>query len=110
MAPSKTTRTETDTFGPIEVGAVRYLCAQIERSRNNFKIGAEHMPLPLIRAMASVKLAAAQTNLELQLIDKKLADAIIAAAQEIIDGKLDDHFPLVVWQTGSGTQTDMNLN
>ena len=110
MAPSKTTRTETDTFGPIEVAADRYWGAQTERSRNNFKIGAEHMPLPLIRAMAIVKLAAAQTNLELKLIDKKLADAIIAAAQEIIDGKLDDHFPLVVWQTGSGTQTNMNLN
>jgi len=104
------TRSETDSFGPIDVAADRYWGAQTERSRNNFKIGAEHMPLPLIHALAVVKLAAAQTNLELKLIDRKLADAIIAVAQEIIDGKLDDHFPLVVWQTGSGTQTNMNLN
>ncbi len=107
---TKTTRTETDTFGPIEVAADRYWGAQTERSRNNFKIGDEHMPLPIVRALAIVKLAAAKTNLELGLIDKKLADAIIAAASEIIDGKLDDHFPLVVWQTGSGTQSNMNLN
>ena len=106
----KTTRTETDTFGPIEVDADRYWGAQTERSRQNFKIGVEHMPLPLIRALAIVKLAAAQTNLDLGLLDKKLADAISAAARDIIDGKLDDHFPLVVWQTGSGTQTNMNLN
>jgi fumarate hydratase class II len=107
---TKTTRTETDTFGPIEVAADRYWGAQTERSRNNFKIGDEHMPLPIVRALAIVKLAAARTNLELGLIDKKLADAIVAAAGEIVDGKLDDHFPLVVWQTGSGTQSNMNLN
>jgi len=107
---SKTTRTETDTFGPIEVAADRYWGAQTERSRNNFKIGVEHMPLPLIRAMAIVKLAAAKTNAELGLLEAKIAGAIEAAAQEVIDGKLDDHFPLVVWQTGSGTQTNMNLN
>ncbi|HEY0236915.1 MAG TPA: class II fumarate hydratase [Afipia sp.] len=110
MTDSKTTRLETDTFGPIEVAADRYWGAQTERSRNNFKIGDEHMPLPIVRALAIVKLAAAQTNLELGLIDKKLADAIVAAAHEIVDGKLDDHFPLVVWQTGSGTQSNMNLN
>ncbi len=104
MTDSKLTRLETDTFGPIEVAADRYWGAQTERSRNNFKIGDEHMPLPIVRALAIVKLAAAKTNLELGLIDKKLADAIIAAASEIIDGKLDDHFPLVVWQTGSGTR------
>ncbi|MBX9709620.1 MAG: class II fumarate hydratase [Xanthobacteraceae bacterium] len=110
MTDSKTTRTETDTFGPIEVAADRYWGAQTERSRNNFKIGDEHMPLPIVRALAIVKLAAARTNLELGLLDKKLADAIIAAASDIVDGKLDDHFPLVVWQTGSGTQSNMNLN
>lgn len=107
---NKATRTETDTFGPIEVVADRYWGAQTERSRNNFKIGVEHMPMPLIQAMAIVKLAAAKTNLDLKLIDGKIAGAIGTAAQEIIDGKLDDHFPLVVWQTGSGTQTNMNLN
>lgn len=110
MTDNKATRTETDTFGPIEVAADRYWGAQTERSRNNFKIGDEHMPLPIVRALAIVKLAAAQTNLELGLIDRKLADAIVAAAREIVDGKLDDHFPLVVWQTGSGTQSNMNLN
>ncbi|RTL51605.1 MAG: class II fumarate hydratase [Bradyrhizobiaceae bacterium] len=107
---TKTTRTETDTFGPIEVPTDRYWGAQTERSRHNFKIGDEHMPIPIVHALAIVKLAAAQTNLELGLIDKKLADAIITAAREIIDGKLNDHFPLVVWQTGSGTQSNMNLN
>jgi fumarate hydratase class II len=107
---AKTTRTETDTFGPIEVAADRYWGAQTERSLHNFKIGVERMPLPLIRAMAIVKLAAAKTNEELKLLDPKIAGAIEIAAQDIIDGKLDDHFPLVVWQTGSGTQTNMNLN
>jgi fumarate hydratase class II len=107
---AKTTRTETDTFGPIEVAADRYWGAQTERSLHNFKIGVERMPLPLIRAMAIVKLAAARTNEELKLLDPKIAGAIEIAAQDIIDGKLDDHFPLVVWQTGSGTQTNMNLN
>jgi len=104
------TRIETDTFGPIEVAADRYWGAQTERSRRNFKIGDEPMPKPLIRAMAMVKKAAALTNLELGLIDKRLAEAIATAADEVIEGKLDDHFPLVVWQTGSGTQTNMNLN
>jgi fumarate hydratase class II len=107
---SKPTRTETDTFGPIEVENDRYWGAQTERSRQNFKIGTEHMPLPLIRALGIVKLAAAQTNVEIGLLDRKLANAIIQAARDILDGKLDDHFPLVVWQTGSGTQTNMNLN
>src|SRR5882757_3423922 len=99
------TRTETDTFGPIEVAADRYWGAQTERSRNNFRIGGERMPQPIIRALGIVKLAAAQSNHELGLLDTKLADAIARAAHEVIDGKLDDHFPLVVWQTGSGTQT-----
>ncbi len=110
LNPSSSTRTETDSFGPIEVPADRYWGAQTERSRRNFKIGDEPMPKPLIRAMAMVKKAAALTNLELGLIDKRLAEAIAAAAEEVIEGKLDGHFPLVVWQTGSGTQTNMNLN
>ncbi|HET9572476.1 MAG TPA: class II fumarate hydratase [Methyloceanibacter sp.] len=110
LNPSHSTRTETDSFGPIDVPADRYWGAQTERSRRNFKIGDEPMPKPLIRAMAMVKKAAALTNLELGLIDKRLAEAIATAADEVIEGKLDDHFPLVVWQTGSGTQTNMNLN
>jgi fumarate hydratase class II len=104
------TRTETDSFGPIQVSADRYWGAQTERSRLNFRIGDEHMPRPLIAALAIVKLASAQANLELGSLDARRAKAIMAAAQEIIDGKLDDQFPLVVWQTGSGTQTNMNVN
>jgi fumarate hydratase class II len=104
------TRTETDSFGPIEVPADRYWGAQTERSRQNFRIGSERMPLPLIHAFGIVKRAAAETNLKLGSLDARRAKAIIAAAQEVIDGKLDDHFPLVVWQTGSGTQTNMNVN
>jgi fumarate hydratase class II len=104
------TRTETDTFGPIEVPANRYWGAQTERSLENFKIGGERMPRPLIRAFGLVKLASALVNKDMGLIDGKLADAIAAAAQEVADGKLDEHFPLVVWQTGSGTQTNMNAN
>jgi fumarate hydratase, class II len=104
------TRSETDSFGPIEVAADRYWGAQIERSRKNFRIGEERMPLPLIRALAIVKRAAAEANRELGSLDARRANAIIAAAEEIVAGKLDDHFPLLVWQTGSGTQTNMNLN
>ncbi|HEV7410801.1 MAG TPA: class II fumarate hydratase [Bradyrhizobium sp.] len=107
---SKATRIETDSFGPIEVAADRYWGAQTERSRQNFRIGQDRMPMPLIRALAIVKLAAAQTNRELGLLDRRRADTIARAAREVIEGKLDDHFPLVVWQTGSGTQTNMNLN
>lgn len=103
-------RTETDTFGPIEVAADRYWGAQTQRSLENFRIGEEHMPLPLIRALALVKRASADVNRELGILDAKRARAIVAAAQEVIDGKLAGHFPLVVWQTGSGTQTNMNLN
>ena len=106
----KSTRTETDSFGPIEVPADRYWGAQTERSRQNFKIGHDRMPMPIIHALGIVKLAAAETNRELGLIDARRAGAIMRAAREVIDGKLDDHFPLVVWQTGSGTQTNMNLN
>src|SRR3954452_3253114 len=104
------TRTETDSFGPIEVAADRYWGAQTERSRQNFKIGHDRMPMPIVHALGIVKLAAAQTNRELGLLDARRAGAIIRAAREVIEGKLDDHFPLVVWQTGSGTQTNMNLN
>src|SRR3984885_10727994 len=108
--PSPATRSETDSFGPIDVAADRYWGAQTERSRRNFRIGHDRMPMPIIHALATVKLASAETNRELNLIDKRRAGAIIRAAREVIDGKLDDHFPLVVWQTGSGTQTNMNLN
>src|ERR1700739_623531 len=107
---SGSTRTETDSFGPIEVPADRYWGAQTERSRRNFRIGHDRMPMPVVRALGIVKLAAAETNRELGLIDQRRAEAIARAAREVIDGKLDDHFPLVVWQTGSGTQTNMNLN
>ena len=101
---------ETDSFGPIQVPADRYWGAQTERSRQNFRIGQDRMPMPIIRALGIVKLAAAETNRELGLLDQRRARAIARAAREVIDGKLDDHFPLVVWQTGSGTQTNMNLN
>src|SRR5215813_12991612 len=104
------TRTETDTFGPIEVAADRYWGAQAQRSLGNFKIGWEKQPAPIVRALGIVKRAAAETNVELGKLDPKLAKTIIAAAQEVIDGKLDDHFPLVAWQTGSGTQSNMNAN
>src|SRR6202521_5280840 len=107
---SPPTRIETDSFGPIEVAADRYWGAQTERSRQNFRIGHDRMPMEIIRALGIVKLAAAETNRELGLLDQRRARAIIRAAREVIDGKLDDHFPLVVWQTGSGTQTNMNLN
>jgi len=92
------------------VPADRYWGAQTERSRNNFRIGDELMPLPIIRALAIVKRAAAETNRELGSLDARRAKAIVEAAQEIIDGRLDDQFPLIVWQTGSGTQTNMNVN
>ena len=104
------TRTETDSFGPIEVPADRYWGAQTQRSIENFRIGTERMPRPLIRALGIVKRAAAEVNHSLKLLDARRARAIVKAAQEVIDGKLDDHFPLVVWQTGSGTQTNMNVN
>jgi fumarate hydratase class II len=103
-------RIETDTFGPIEVAADRYWGAQAQRSLGNFKIGWEKQPLPVVRALGIVKRAAAETNRDLGKLDAKLADAIIAAANEVIEGKLNDHFPLVVWQTGSGTQSNMNAN
>ena len=104
------TRTETDTFGPIEVAADRYWGAQAERSLGNFKIGWEKQPLSIVRALGIVKQAAARANMSLGQLDPALGQAIVDAAQEVIDGKLDEHFPLVVWQTGSGTQSNMNAN
>src|SRR5437762_11874611 len=107
---SNATRSETVSFGPIDVAADRYWGAQTERSRQNFRIGKDRMPMPIVHALGIVKLAAAETNRELGLLDARRTGAIARAAREVIDGKLDDHFPLVVWQTGSGTQTNMNLN
>ena len=104
------TRTETDSFGPLEVPSDRYWGAQTQRSLKNFKIGGETMPKPLVRALGIIKRSAALANKDQGSIDARLADAIAAAAQEVIDGKFDDHFPLVVWQTGSGTQSNMNAN
>jgi fumarate hydratase, class II len=106
----QTTRTETDSFGPIEVPADRYWGAQTQRSLQNFRIGGERMPDALIRAFGIQKKAAALANMALGILDEKLGRAIAATAQEVIDGHLNEHFPLVVWQTGSGTQTNMNLN
>ena len=104
------TRTETDTFGPLEVASDRYWGAQAQRSLGNFRIGWEKQPLPVVRALGVVKRAAAEANMDLGRLDPDLGAAIVAAAQEVIDGKLDAHFPLVVWQTGSGTQSNMNAN
>jgi fumarate hydratase class II len=107
---SSPVRIETDSFGPIEVEADRYWGAQTERSRRNFKIGDERMPKPLIRALAMVKKAAALANVELGLLEPRFGEAIAAAADEVLEGNLDAHFPLLVWQTGSGTQSNMNVN
>jgi fumarate hydratase class II len=104
------TRIETDTFGPIEVPADRYWGAQSQRSLKNFAIGWEKQPAPIVRALGIVKRAAAETNMALGRLDAKIGNAIVAAAQEVIEGKLDAHFPLAVWQTGSGTQSNMNAN
>ncbi len=110
MAGERGVRIETDSFGPIEVPAERYWGAQTQRSLLNFEIGGERMPIPLVRALGVVKLAAARVNMALGELDRRLGEAIVQAAQEVVDGKLDDEFPLVVWQTGSGTQTNMNAN
>lgn len=104
------TRTETDTMGPVEVASDRYWGAQAERSLGNFKIGWEKQPEPIIRALGIVKKAAAQANMDLGKMDPELGKVIVQVADEVIDGKLNDHFPLVVWQTGSGTQSNMNAN
>ena len=108
--PSAPMRREKDSIGPVDVPADRYWGAQTQRSLENFPIGATQMPLALVHALALVKRVAAQTNRDLGLLAPDLADAIIAAANEAAGGLLDDHFPLVVWQTGSGTQTNMNAN
>ena len=105
-----TTRTERDSLGDIEVDAEALWGAQTERARHNFSIGDGRMPMPVIRALAQVKAAAARANGQLGLIDADTAEAIAAAAQEVVDGRHDDQFPLPVWQTGSGTQTHMNVN
>jgi fumarate hydratase class II len=104
------TRTETDTFGPIEVPADRYWAAQTQRSLLNFKIGWEKQPAPIVRALGIVKRAAAETNMALGKLDPAVGEAIVKAATEVMEGKLDAHFPLAVWQTGSGTQSNMNAN
>jgi fumarate hydratase class II len=106
-------RTETDSFGPIEVDATRYWGAQTERSIHHFSIGwpgADRMPLEIVHAMGILKKAAAQANMELGILDSTIGGLIVTAADEVIAGALDDHFPLFVWQTGSGTQTNMNAN
>ncbi|MEN2977010.1 class II fumarate hydratase [Tistrella bauzanensis] len=104
------TRVEKDTMGSLDVPADRYWGAQTQRSLQNFKIGGEKMPVPLVRALGTQKLASARVNMALGVLDAKIGEAVAAAAQEVADGKLDDHFPLVVWQTGSGTQSNMNAN
>jgi fumarate hydratase class II len=96
------TRTETDSFGPIDVPADRYWGAQSERSLENFPIGWEKQPAPIIRALGIIKRAAAEVNMDLGKLDPKVGKAIVQAAQEVAEGKLNEHFPLVVWQTGSG--------
>ena len=103
-------RIETDTMGELKVPADRYYGCQTARSLINFRIGGERMPRELIRAMGILKKAAALVNMELGLLPKEKSELIVKAADEVIEGKLDDHFPLVVWQTGSGTQTNMNTN
>jgi fumarate hydratase class II len=110
MSAAAPTRTETDAFGPIEVPAGHYWGAQTQRSLQNFRIGGERMPLPLIHAYGALKKAAALANMKLGILDAKLGDAIVKAAEEVRTGRLDEDFPLVVWQTGSGTQTNMNVN
>jgi len=103
-------RIESDSMGEIEVPAQHYWGAQTQRSLHNFRIGGERMPVPLLRAFGLLKQAAAEVNMAAGDLDPKLGGAIVAAAREVADGKLDDEFPLVVWQTGSGTQTNMNAN
>lgn len=103
-------RIETDSMGEVAVPADKYWGAQTQRSLQNFKIGGERMPLPLVRALGIQKKAAALANMELGALDKPVADAIIKASEEVMNGSLNEHFPLVVWQTGSGTQTNMNIN
>jgi len=103
-------RIETDTLGPVKVPADRYWGAQTQRALQNFPIGEERMPIPLIRALGLVKLACAEANMELGVLERRIGEAIAQAAREVAEGRFDDHFPLSVWQTGSGTQTNMNAN
>ncbi|MEO1225845.1 MAG: class II fumarate hydratase [Pseudomonadota bacterium] len=110
MPEKPPTRIETDSLGEMEVPADKYWGAQTQRSLQNFKIGTEAMPQPLIRALGIQKKAAAQANMELGVLPTDIGSAIVAAAEEVIDGTLAEHFPLVVWQTGSGTQSNMNAN
>jgi fumarate hydratase class II len=107
---ARETRIETDSFGPIDVPADRYWGAQAERSLENFRIGEEKQPKPIVRALGLIKRAAAEVNMDLGHLDRRIGKAIVEAAQEVAEGKLDAHFPLVVWQTGSGTQSNMNAN
>src|SRR6185437_10705165 len=107
--PGKT-RSESDAFGSLDIPSDRLWGAQTQRSLHNFRIGIERMPIEIVRALGLIKRAAAEVNRDLGSLDRKRAAAIAAVAQEIADGKLDDHFPLLVWQTGSGTQTNMNVN
>jgi fumarate hydratase, class II len=110
MSGDRNVRVESDTFGPVEVAADRYWGAQTQRSLQNFKIGTDRLPPPLIHALGIVKLAAARVNIRLGVLDQRVGEAIGRAAQEVADGAHDDQFPLVVWQTGSGTQSNMNAN
>ncbi|MEA2856489.1 MAG: fumarate hydratase, class, partial [Methylobacteriaceae bacterium] len=103
-------RRESDSFGPIDVAADRYWGAQTQRSVQNFPIGRQRMPTEIIHALALIKRAAAEVNRESGELDPRIASAIAAAGDEVMQGKWDGHFPLVVWQTGSGTQTNMNVN
>ncbi|MEL6233197.1 MAG: class II fumarate hydratase [Pseudomonadota bacterium] len=109
-ATAPMTRTETDSFGPLKVPADRYWGAQTQRSIGNFPIGWEKQPVALVRALGAIKQAAAETNMAMGNLDAEIGSAIVQAAAEVFSGKLDDHFPLVVWQTGSGTQSNMNAN
>src|SRR6056297_2494868 len=104
------TRTETDSFGPLEVPTDKYWGAQTQRSILNFPIGWEKQPIAIVRALGVLKQACAEANKELGTLEPRLADAIIQAAGEVIEGRFDDNFPLVVWETGSGTQSNMNSN
>jgi fumarate hydratase, class II len=103
-------RTESDAFGPLDIPADRLWGAQTQRSLHNFRIGSERMPIEIVRALGLIKRAAAEVNRDLGSLDRRRTAAIVKAAQDIADGKLDAHFPLLVWQTGSGTQTNMNVN
>ena len=104
------TRTETDSFGPIDVPSDKYWGAQTQRSIKNFPIGWEKQPIAIVRSLGIIKKACAQANIEMGNLDKRLGEAIVDSATEVIEGKFDDNFPLVVWQTGSGTQSNMNAN